>query len=230
MFPVMRVAPVALLLLGCASGAVRSESDGGVVPPGEAGIAETCGNGLDDDRDGVADDGCSCLPGSTQSCFTGDPALPGRGVCKTGTQTCTGVGEHGQWAGCDGEVGPGPEACNQLDDDCNGTVDDLAGGIPCVIVDVNVDIDGDCVTASCPAQAPYPIGCTIQMDGSDSRGCVASSPQASAVFFKEGDKCGVGHVSGTLRCASVAGAPLDGASCPINKQNPIYPASPNGCP
>src|SRR6266545_4339174 len=143
MFLAMRVAPLALLLvLGCASGSVPTESDD-AVPPGEAAIVEICDNGLDDDHDGVADDGCSCFPGTTQPCFTGDPALPGHGVCKAGTQTCSGVGEHGQWSGCDGEVGPGSEACNQLDDDCNSVVDDVAGGVPCVIVDVDVDIDGD---------------------------------------------------------------------------------------
>jgi len=215
-----------VVLLGCATSRGRQEDDAAVVP-GEAAQVEICDNGFDDDGDGVADDGCSCFPGMTQACFSGNPALPGHGRCVAGLQTCVGTGEHGQWAGCDGEVGPVAEVCNQIDDDCNGAVDDLPN---CVIVDVNVDIDGDCVTATCPANAPYPIACTITMEGSDSRGCVASSPQGSAVYFQEGDKCGVGHVSGTLRCASQPGAALDAATCPINKSNPMYPASPGGCP
>lgn len=95
---------------------------------------------------------------------------------------------------------------------------------------VDIDIDGDCLTASCPAEAPYPVGCTIDMDGGDNRGCVASQPTQSAVYFQEGDACGAGHVSGTLLCAQQPGLPLTDANCPMNKSQKFYPTTSSDCP
>jgi hypothetical protein len=171
-----------------------------------------------------------CYPGSARPCYAGDPALAGTGICKAGVQTCTGDGEAGTWGSCDGAIGPSPEVCNHLDDDCNGIADDIGGGTPCTIVDVTVNIDGDCVTASCPAATPYPVGCNIMMQGNDSRGCVAGTPLNSTVYFQEGDKCGVGHVSGTLQCATAPGSPLGPLNCAINKPTKFYPPTSAGCP
>ncbi|MCC6526795.1 MAG: hypothetical protein IT373_29370 [Polyangiaceae bacterium] len=70
------------------------------------GYPETC-NGLDDDCDGVVD-------GLTQSC--GQSV----GACQAGTSTCT----AGQWGACTGGVGPSQEVCNDIDDDCDGSVDE----------------------------------------------------------------------------------------------------------
>jgi len=95
---------------------------------------------------------------------------------------------------------------------------------------LDVDIDGDCLTASCPAEAPYPVGCNIDMDGGDERGCVASSPMDSVVYFQEGDACGAGHVAGTLLCSATPGLPLTEANCPMNKSQKFYPAASNDCP
>lgn len=202
---------------------------GGGARADAAGAAETCGNGFDDDRDGMVDEGCSCTGGATQSCYPGDPAEVGRGPCATGTQACGGGAEFGAWGPCADATGPEAEACDGVDNDCNGTVDDTAGG-NCMVVSVPVNIDGDCVTAMCPAAAPYPIGCDIVMSGGDSRGCVASTPTSSTVYFQEGDVCGAGHVSGTLLCASEPGMGLDETNCVINKATRYYPPDRNGCP
>jgi hypothetical protein len=69
---------------------------------------EEC-NGIDDDCDGVADEGLEPSPCQNENPF---------GSCN-GTRACG--GEAG-WV-CDAAV-PGPEVCNNQDDDCNGTVDD----------------------------------------------------------------------------------------------------------
>lgn len=82
--------------------------------------SETC-NGLDDDCDGIIDNGCSCTPGAQQSCYTGTPQSAGKGICKKGKQTCVG---SGQWGACLGDVQPQKEQCNGKDDDCNGQIDD----------------------------------------------------------------------------------------------------------
>ena len=91
---------------------------GAVVPK-----TDTC-NGLDDDCNGIVDDGCSCDAGVTQPCYTGAVSTRGIGACKDGTQACDG----GALGACQGSVTPATETCNGIDDDCNGIVDD---GCPC---------------------------------------------------------------------------------------------------
>jgi hypothetical protein len=68
--------------------------------------------------------GCPCDPGTTKpaDCYTGPPGTNAKGICKTGTRTCT---PDGTFSVCVGEVTPLPETCNYADDDCNGIVDDL---------------------------------------------------------------------------------------------------------
>jgi len=122
------------------------------------------------------------------------------------------------------------EACdNGIDDDCDGLVDE-----GCTL-DAVVNLDGDCLSAFCPAQAPNPIGCQITMEGDDSRGCVSHAAGSSEVYFQEGNACptclpiigctgGAGRVTGTLRCSSdPTPVPLDATNCVINKVEPSYP-------
>jgi len=90
-------------------------------PPG----VERCGNGLDDDRDGMIDEGCPCAVGATQPCFPGDPAHHRVGACRDGTQRCEGNGEFGTWSACMGATLPGMDLCGDgIDQDCNGVLDD----------------------------------------------------------------------------------------------------------
>ncbi len=79
---------------------------------------ESC-NGLDDDCDGVVDQG---NPGGGAACGNNvGSCLPGRQTCTAGALVCT------------GGTGPTAEVCNGLDDDCNGTPDDgdPGGGASC---------------------------------------------------------------------------------------------------
>jgi hypothetical protein len=181
---------------------------------GRGPTAETC-NGIDDDCDGVADPGCACVNGSTRSCGSAV------GRCKQGTQTCAG----GQWGACVGAVNPIAEVCgNGIDDNCNGRVDEGC------IVDIAVNVNGDCKTIACPAATPYPVGCQLDFGGGDDRGCVANVPNQSSVFLKEGNDCGVGRVVGTLKCSNTRGTGLTPDNCKINKKSPRYVRERKDCP
>jgi len=83
--------------------------------------AETCGNEtVDDDCDGVRDD----VPDRGLPCATGR-----NGVCATGQRGCVGT-----QLGCVAPTAAPTEACNGLDDNCNGTSDegfDFASNATC---------------------------------------------------------------------------------------------------
>jgi hypothetical protein len=87
--------------------------------PGDPDPAETC-NGLDDTCDGEIDEGCSCINGNTQPCYSGPANTEGVGICIAGTQTCV----DGSWGACEDDVVPATETCDGEDDDCDGSIDD----------------------------------------------------------------------------------------------------------
>jgi hypothetical protein len=51
----------------------------------------------------------------------------GIGECVAGVQWCDGAG--GGWGACEGAVTPAAEECNDLDDDCDGDVDNAIAGV-----------------------------------------------------------------------------------------------------
>lgn len=86
---------------------------------------DVCGNGLDDDGNGLVDDNCLCVAGRIQRCFVGSPTRAGRGVCSWGTQTCEGVQTDGSWGRCMGSgSAAATEACDGIDNTCDGNIDE----------------------------------------------------------------------------------------------------------
>ena len=95
--------------------------------------AETC-NGVDDDCNGQIDDGLA-----TPACQTGLP-----GICATGTVQC----EQGAVV-CRPDNQPRDEACNGVDDNCDGAVDEGDTCNPCFQPGADVDADGRVDLAAC---------------------------------------------------------------------------------
>lgn len=103
---------------GCAVVAGFASQDGDcndADPAIHPGAAESCDlPAVDRDCSGEANDfpgGCACESGTSRPC-----PLPGR--CAEGVLDC--VDER--WSAC--SISPEPEACNDLDDDCDGDVDE----------------------------------------------------------------------------------------------------------
>ncbi len=127
-------ATLCLAALGCGAdgGPVAAPGDGGALSDasgptrdGEAGCVpadEAC-NGLDDDCDGQVDEGDGGLR-LARACYDGPAGTDAVGGCRAGRRVCS----DGAFGPCLDAVLPAAEACNTLDDDCDGRADEGACG------------------------------------------------------------------------------------------------------
>ena len=155
----------------CTRGAYQCMAGALVCVGGSSGSAEIC-NGVDDDCDGSIDEGIpsmgSCGTSSTGACSLGNMLCvggtftcvgavgPTMELCDNLDNNCNGTVDEGNPEGgamcgtdtgacqsgttqcmagmlnCVGSIGPMPEICNAIDDDCNGVIDDgIPVGAPC---------------------------------------------------------------------------------------------------
>ncbi|WP_436626239.1 hypothetical protein [Sorangium sp. So ce136] len=77
-------------------------------------------NGIDDNCDGVVDEGFACEVNAVQECYSGSPNTRDAGLCHVGKQDCA----NGVWGECIGDLLPAEEIKDGRDNDCDGIVDE----------------------------------------------------------------------------------------------------------
>jgi hypothetical protein len=164
----------------CAAGTTACQGGALTCVANDPGSPEVC-DGLDNDCDGMVDDG---NPGGGGSCSTGQP-----GICSAGTVTC----QAGTLV-CAQDQNASPEVCDGLDNNCDGATDEgnPGGGASC-----STGLPGVCAagTTSCQSGAlvctqnvqPSPEVCDgldNNCDGVTDEGCGFRilSPQDGAVL------------------------------------------------
>jgi hypothetical protein len=111
---------------------------------------------VDDNCDGVIDEGCPCTLGATRPCGSDV------GDCVAGVETCA---AGGQWSACEGATGPAAEeTCGDgRDNDCDGVVDN---GCDVTSPDAGPSADAG------PSPGKLQTGCS---------GCTAAGPRGATL-------------------------------------------------
>jgi hypothetical protein len=211
------VPPCSPGVTACVNGALVCS--GGVQPQ-----AEVC-DGVDNDCNGVVDDGaladapapghagCWSLPGMCCSFLAASGASLGwcppvgatcdglgvlQGVCHAGVLAC----DAGAWT-CRGDQGPAAEACNGLDDDCDGEVDEGVAGA-----------GGACRTAEGECTAGVlectPTGLRCSGVGPVAERCDGKDNDCNGVI-DDGIDCGAGDACARVTCPAGARCTLRGS-------------------
>ena len=176
---------------------------------------------FDNDCDGEVDEDlvCDCLEGQTDmGCYSGPPGTLDVGTCSAGdTRICTfTTGPAGwTWPACN-DTPPTIEACDGLDNDCDGTTDEELGlGAACTVGQGacqeagNVACVGGAPACNAVAGMPAAEACNALDDDCDGR--VDETP-ADACTTGAGlcERAGVeicDPVAGVIVCSASAGAP-----------------------
>lgn len=185
-------------------------SPGDDIPGASAGAADAGGDGATAPAPSPAPspttsaaDACEAKLGASRACYSGPAATRGKGRCKDGQLTCTSKGD----VLCVGEVLPAPaEACNDVDDTCDGVVDDgfdkAASPAHCGACNKACAADEACVSGACQKRTESSCANGIDDDADGKADCADSECEAQA--------CGAGCVcTAGVRVETACGDGLD---------------------
>ena len=173
--------------LVCKKGVKDCDDTNAAVNPG---MQEVCGNGIDDNCDGLTDSGpnvSGCVPFYADN--DGDGYGSGDPVCQCGATGVYTATKTGDCADNDPKVNPGEkELCgNQKDDDCNGLTDE-ANAVGCT--NYYVDLDGDGFGTATPTCLCAPNGFDSALKSGDcDDSAVAINPAATETCNGVDDNC-----------------------------------------
>ncbi|MBN1946696.1 MAG: hypothetical protein JW797_13560 [Bradymonadales bacterium] len=146
------------------------------------GAEEICDR-LDNNCNGVVDEGCPCDSGSIQACYQGPAGTEGLGACRAGWQVCIGT----EWGLCESQVLPQAERCDRVDNNCDGLTDEgltnacgLCGTTP--IERCGDVLDNDCDGTIDEAEA----GCDCE--GRTNQPCYSGPPHTLGVGVCRGGR------------------------------------------
>ncbi len=170
---------------------------------------ESCNN-IDDDCDGTTDEGLS-----GGACTTGQ-----LGVCGPGTERCMNGGLT-----CQRNVNPGTEQCNNLDDDCDGTIDDNVTPLRCFTGDAGT-FTGTCPGAGCTPRGQCRAGTAMCSAGAWGV-CTGQTLPVAEICDGLDNDCNGSNDNGLItdadgdgvRACMTCGSPMS-PSCDCNDNNP----------
>lgn len=174
------------------------EGGGGEGGEGGEGGGETGAGGSGGQAEGGGGAGGGetfCAPRSQRACYTGPDGTQGVGECAAGLETC--LEDGSAYGACEGETVPATETClTEVDDDCDGEVNEEGEGCVCV-----------------PGTT---IPCYAGPDGTEGVGICTAGTQTCDALGLEYEAC-VGEVlPGVEDCATVEDDDCDGEApfCP----------------
>jgi hypothetical protein len=140
-------------------GGAGTGGEGGAGTGGEGG-AGTGGEG----GAGGAGGASTCMPGSSERCYSGPAGTGGVGICRGGQRICAADGSgHGP---CMGEVLPSPETCETpADEDCDGEANEEGSGCVCIPNQASPCYDGPSGTLGVGACVPGTHSCNAEGTG-----------------------------------------------------------------